>query len=109
MKTAYRIALIVLALSIGVVPGVAAVLWRMEYNPVTGNFGDRPTQVEPAGTPPTPPLGSPRPAPAPCQHTPDAVGWCAGCLTLWGRLAPSPCESARSAAAVRAAYTGPPD
>ena len=43
------------------------------------------------------------------QHTSDAGGWCSGCLTLWGRLAPFPCESAKWAAAVRAAYTEPPD
>jgi hypothetical protein len=43
------------------------------------------------------------------QHGPDAGGWCTGCLTLWGRLAPFPCETARWAAAVQAAYPDPPD
>jgi hypothetical protein len=43
------------------------------------------------------------------QHAPDADGWCGGCLTLWGRLAPHPCETAKWAAAVRAAYTDPAD
>jgi hypothetical protein len=42
------------------------------------------------------------------QHRPDAGGWCSGCLTLWGRLAPFPCESAMWAAAVCAAYADPP-
>jgi len=42
------------------------------------------------------------------QHTPDAGGWCSGCLRLWGRLAPFPCESAKWAAAVRATYTDAP-
>jgi len=65
MKTAYRIALLLLALSLGVVLGVTAVLWRMDYNPFTGNFGERPTQVEPVDVPPTPPIESQRPVPAP--------------------------------------------
>jgi hypothetical protein len=43
------------------------------------------------------------------QHIPDARGWCRGCLSLWGRLAPFPCEQAKWAAAVREAYTDPPD
>jgi hypothetical protein len=42
------------------------------------------------------------------QHAPDVDGWCAGCLTLWGRLAPFPCEMTKWAAAVHAAYTDPP-
>jgi len=43
------------------------------------------------------------------RHMPDAGGWCTGCLNLWGRLAPFPCETAKWAAAVHAAYTDPPD
>jgi hypothetical protein len=42
------------------------------------------------------------------QHAPDEDGWCTGCLGLWGRLVPFPCESAKWAAAVRAAYPDPP-
>jgi hypothetical protein len=41
-------------------------------------------------------------------HTPDADGWCLGCLTFWGRLAPFPCQQARWALAVRAAYDDEP-
>jgi hypothetical protein len=40
------------------------------------------------------------------HHVPDAGGTCWGCLEWWGRLAPYPCEQARWAAAVRAAYGG---
>jgi hypothetical protein len=65
MTTVNQIALFLLALSAGVVLGVTAVLWRMEYNPVTRNFGDQPTQVEPADIPSTPPVASQRPAPPP--------------------------------------------
>jgi len=43
------------------------------------------------------------------QHRPDAEGWCWGCLNVWGRLATFPCETAKWAAAVRAAYPDPPD
>jgi hypothetical protein len=39
------------------------------------------------------------------QHTSDAGGLCWGCLDLWGRLAPYPCEQVKWATAVRAAYT----
>jgi hypothetical protein len=38
------------------------------------------------------------------QHTPDEFGRCAGCLSLWRRLVPFPCETAKWAQAVRAAY-----
>jgi hypothetical protein len=43
------------------------------------------------------------------QHTPDADGWCQGCLSVWGRLAPFPCGQAKWAAAVRKTYTSTPD
>lgn len=43
------------------------------------------------------------------RHTPDRGGWCLGCLSLWGRLAPYPCETAKWATAVRAAYADPRD
>lgn len=43
------------------------------------------------------------------DHVPDADGWCLGCLSLWGRLAPHPCEQAKWATAVYAAYVRPPD
>jgi hypothetical protein len=36
------------------------------------------------------------------QHVPDAGGTCWGCLNVWGRLAPYPCQQARWATAVRA-------
>lgn len=39
------------------------------------------------------------------HHTPDADGWCYGCLSRWRRLAPYPCETVKWANAVRAAYT----
>lgn len=42
------------------------------------------------------------------EHTPDADEWCRGCLSLWGRLAPYPCEQAKWAAAVRETYTRTP-
>jgi len=42
-------------------------------------------------------------------HFADADGWCAGCLAIWGRLAPHPCGQAAWAAAVYAAYADPPD
>jgi hypothetical protein len=41
------------------------------------------------------------------HHTPDADGWCQGCLRLWARLAWHPCEQAKWATAVHAAYTDP--
>jgi hypothetical protein len=43
------------------------------------------------------------------HHTPDPDGWCRGCLALWGRLAPFPCEQARWAMAVHAAYNEKPN
>jgi len=39
------------------------------------------------------------------QHTPDADGWCLGCLAQWGRLVfIEQCTQVQWAAAVRAAY-----
>ncbi len=39
------------------------------------------------------------------QHTPDADGWCRGCLALWGRLMLiEQCTQLQWAVAVRAAY-----
>lgn len=34
------------------------------------------------------------------RHTRDAVGMCAGCRTMWNRLAPYPCTQAAWAEAV---------
>jgi hypothetical protein len=39
------------------------------------------------------------------QHTPDADGWCRGCIYAWGRLTFfEQCAQAQWASAVRAAY-----
>jgi len=40
------------------------------------------------------------------RHTSDAGGTCWGCRDVWGRLAPYPCQQAKWAMAVRAAYGG---
>jgi hypothetical protein len=42
-------------------------------------------------------------------HTPDAGGCCLGCLAWWRRLVPFPCEQAKWAMRVRAAYRDKPD
>jgi hypothetical protein len=38
------------------------------------------------------------------EHTADELGRCAECLSRWRRLVPFPCETAKWARAVRAAY-----
>jgi hypothetical protein len=63
-KTVTRIATYLFVLFLGAALGVGVILWRQEYNPFTGNFGDGP-QIGPEPTEVPPPVESRTPTPFP--------------------------------------------